>query len=184
GMLYVRDLLRRWPLPAAGGFDLARVMREAVFVPDSVRIDDLLNRMRRGRVQIVVVMDEYSGTAGIVTMEDVLERIVGEVRDEFEPGSAEVEVLPEGDAVIDGLVLVSDLNERFNLDLDEDLADTIGGFVFSQLGRIAEVGDEVALQGLCLRVEQMDGHRVAQVRLTRTKPAAASGATDEEVGSS
>jgi len=184
GMLYVRDLLDRWPVPNTTTLDLRRIGRDPLFVPDSIRIDILLGRMKRSRVHIAIVLDEYGGTAGMVSLEDVLERIVGEVRDEFElEGPSEVEVLPEGDAVIDGLVLVSDVNERFDLSLDEEEYDTIGGLIWGELGREPRVGDTLALNGCRLRVEAMDNLRVASVRLACTPaPARDQGSAERPSG--
>jgi putative hemolysin len=169
GILYVRDLLGRFP-NLAGGFDLRALMREPLIVPDSVHLDDLLSHMRRMRVHFAVVSDEYGGTAGIATLEDVLERIVGEVRDEFETSGAEIQETTDG-ALIDGLVLVADVNARFDLRLDEDAYDTLGGLMWGELGREPHPGDELEIGRGRLRVEQMDGRRVASVRLIRTNDA-------------
>ncbi len=167
GIFYVRDILGGWTAAgaAAGPFDLRRLMREALDVPDTLHIDDLLSRMKRSRVHIAVVTDEFGGTAGIVALEDVLERIVGEVRDEFERAGPEVVELPQGDALLDGLMLVTDVNERFGLDLDDQSYDTVGGLVFGSLGRLPEVGDSVLLGDHRLTVGDMDGKRIASVRL-------------------
>jgi CBS domain containing-hemolysin-like protein len=168
GIFYVRDILGGWTAAGSGSgpFDLRRLMRETLDVPDTLHIDELLARMKRRRVHIAVVTDEFGGTAGIVSLEDVLERIVGEVRDEFEREGPEVVELPEGDVLLDGLMLVSDVNERFDLELDERAYDTIGGLVFGNLGRLPEVGDSVVLDGHRLTVGTMDGKRVASVRLS------------------
>jgi len=174
GILYVRDLLGLIATPAPAALDIATLMRPPLFVPDSIHLDDLLARMRRTRIHFAVVMDEFGGTAGIVTMEDVIERIVGEVRDEFEPQGAEIQELPNGDALIDGLVLVSDVNARFGLQLDDEAYDTLGGLVWGELGHEPHPGDELTLDGARLRVEAMDGRRVASVRLIRRTPASPS----------
>lgn len=174
GILYVRDLLGRFPA-TSGAFDLTSLMREPLLVPDSVHLDDLLSHMRRVRVHIAVVTDEYGGTAGIVTLEDVLERIVGEVRDEFETSGAEIQLTDDG-AIIDGLVLVADVNARFGLRLDEEAYDTLGGLMWGELGREPHPGDEVEIAHGKLRVEQMDGRRVASVRLIRVEHAASADA--------
>ena len=168
GILYVRDLLNRFTSHDQIGFDLRQLVREPYFVPDSVPIEDLLAQLRREQVQIAVVLDEFGGTAGLVTLEDVLERIVGEVRDEFEKSSPEIQMLAEGDAVIDGLTLVGDVNERFALALDEEDYDTLGGLLWGELGRLPQVGDTLEIEGGRLAVEAMDGRRVAAVRLSRS----------------
>jgi CBS domain containing-hemolysin-like protein len=170
GILYVRDLLyRRFSNPSAQ-FDLTRLIRQPLSIPDSLPIDEVLSRMRRSRVHIGVVSDEFGGTAGIVTLEDILERIVGEVRDEFELPGESVTLLPQGDAVIDGLTRVADVNDRFEMELNEDEADTIGGLVMTMLGNVPQVGDAVDGDGFRLEVLEMDGRRVARVRLSRPQP--------------
>jgi putative hemolysin len=116
-------------------------------------------------MHMAALVDEYGGTAGIVTMEDLLEEIVGEIRDEFdveEPGLADRH---DGTYSIDGLLTIDEFNERFGQSIEEPAYDTIAGYVFGQLGRVAQVGDEVAIDGLLLRVEAMDGLRIASLRV-------------------
>lgn len=175
GILYVRDMLGRFP-DAPSALNLATLMREPLLVPDSLHLDELLAVMRRTHLHIAVVTDEFGGTAGIVTLEDVLERIVGEVRDEFAPLGSEIQETKDG-ALIDGLVLVSDINARFGLRLDEESYDTLGGLVWGELGREPHRGDEVELDHARLRVEAMDGRRVARVRLLRESAPAQDAAT-------
>ncbi len=175
GILYVRDIVGRFP-NSPGPLDLGALMREPLLVPDSLHLDELLALMRRRRVHIAVVTDEFGGTAGIVTLEDVLERIVGEVRDEFAPSGSEIQETKDG-ALIDGLVLVSDVNARFGLRLDEESYDTLGGLVWGELGREPHRGDELEFNGARLRVETMDGRRVARVRLVRENAPAHDAAT-------
>ncbi|HEY8489426.1 MAG TPA: hemolysin family protein [Dehalococcoidia bacterium] len=172
GVLYVRDLLHLENGDLTG-FDVRRLMREPLTVPETIHLDDLLSEMKRRQIQMAIAIDEFGGTAGLVTMEDLLERIIGEVQDEFEPEGRDVEVLPDGSALLSGLLLVSDVNEQFGLDLDTEEYDTIGGLVFGELGREPHVGDEVRLDGHVLRVERLDGLRIEQVRLSRAAPPAA-----------
>lgn len=167
GVLNVKDLLplfrdRRTAFPG-----IKRLMRPALTVPESARLDDLLTEMRRSRMQMAIVIDEFGGTAGIVTLENILERLVGEVQSELEaPERPEVEAGAEGSFVIDGLMLVDDFNEQFAVRIEEDNYDTIAGYLFGQLGRRPEAGDEVTLSdGRGLRVEVLDGLRIARVRL-------------------
>ncbi|HLZ72919.1 MAG TPA: hemolysin family protein [Dehalococcoidia bacterium] len=176
GILYVRDMLGAWLAGNEDVFDLRRLMRRPLFVPDSMHIDQLLAAMKRAEVHIAVVFDEFGGTAGIVAMEDILERIVGEVRDEFEVIAPDIVELPNGEAEIDGTVLVTDVNERFGLKLDEDEADTIGGLIFFNLGREPHEGDLFAGDGFELRVEKVDRRRIDRVRLLRRPGSAAAGA--------
>lgn len=161
GMIDVRDLL---PLLARRpeGFRLLDLVREAPTVPETMKADDLLIEMRQRAVPYAIVIDEYGGTAGLVTFDTLMERIVGEVG----PSGARVTVLADGSALIDGLALTTDLNERFGLQLDDTTYNTVGGFVLGQLGRRARVGDEIEHGGRIFRVEALDGLRVARVHLS------------------
>ena len=141
-------------------------MRPPLLVPETMRLDDLLRSMRQQRIQIAIAIDEFGGTAGLVTLEDLLERIVGEVQDEFEGPENEIEMMPDGSAVIDGLTLIDDVNGRFGLQLDDTDYDTIGGYVFGQLGRKPVIGDEIAIDSRTLKVVELDGLRIAHVRLS------------------
>jgi CBS domain containing-hemolysin-like protein len=143
-------------------------MREALVVPETLEIDRVMAQMRRSRLHTAIVIDEYGGTAGLVTLEDILERVVGELRDEFEPPEPGIHETEEGD-LVDGLYLLADFARRYDLDLEqmEIEQDTVGGYVFSRLGRKPQVGDQVQLGPYTLRVERMQGLRVAMVRVLR-----------------
>lgn len=167
GLLYAKDVLRVLadPRPRGGPVDLRTLLRPVPFVPESLPLDDLLVTLRRERVQAAIVLDEFGGTAGLVTLEDVLEEIVGEVREADTPG-ASVEILPDGSLMLDGLLSLEDVNERMDLGIADPFYDTLGGYVLGQLGRAPLVGDEVALpDGRHLRIVELDGQRVARVRL-------------------
>jgi CBS domain containing-hemolysin-like protein len=170
GIVNVKDLI---PLLAerSESMDLRRVMRPPLVLPESIRIFRLLEAMQANHRHMVVLIDEFGGTAGMVTLRDVLERLVGEVRSEKERDS-DIEVVSEREALVDGLVLVQDLNERFGLDLDDEEYDTLGGFVFGQLGRRPEIGDVVEVQGCRFIVEALDGMRVSRLRIVVPEPAA------------
>jgi len=151
-----------------GPFNIRHVMRRIEAVPETLDVADLLNRMQQSGQQMVVVVDEYGGTAGIVTLEDIVEEIVGEVRDEFEPAGANasgITVTPEG-TIVNGLTSIDDVNEALGLNIESE-SDTIGGYVFEMLGRKPELGDEVAYDGFRLCVEALDGLRIARVRITK-----------------
>jgi len=149
-------------------FDVRAVMAEPLAIPETVPAADILNRLREAHTQIAVVVDEYGGTAGILTLEDLVESLVGEIQDESETYEPEPTVGADGSLVLDGLTTLVEAKEAFGIDLrTEDFdVDTVGGFVFSSLGRPAAVGDEVAApNGQALRVEELDGLRVARVRV-------------------
>jgi CBS domain containing-hemolysin-like protein len=167
GILHVKDLLdavREGRLETVTARELAR---EAVVVPETLGADAVLDRMRAANRHMAIVIDEFGGVAGIVTMEDILERLVGALRDEFEHRDVEpdVETLPDGSVVVSGLMLIEDANARFGLTLETDEYDTLGGFVFGALGRVAQVGDGVEAGGTRLEVRAMDGLRVDRVQL-------------------
>ncbi len=165
GCLHVEDLFPALNRPPEE-FHVADCLREAITVPETLRADDLLEEMRRHSTHHAVVIDEYGGTAGLVTFEGLMERIVGEVGSEFSPGRTRISVLPGGSALIDGLALTTDVNAQFGLHIDEGLYTTIGGFVLGQIGRRARLGDRVEVEGRTLRVEALDGLRVARVHLS------------------
>ncbi len=144
-------------------------VRETLFVPETLSVGALLGRFRDNRQHIAIVMDEYGGTAGLVTLEDLLEEIVGEVGDQFDDISSEFQILPDGSILIDGLTLIEDVNQQLNLDLKEPDYDTIAGYVMGKLDRIPHLHDVVEGDGVRIRVEEMNGLRIARVALTRRK---------------
>jgi CBS domain containing-hemolysin-like protein len=166
GILYIRDVVRA--LAAGGGIAPGTLAREALTLPETLAADDVLAAMRRKGVQEAVVIDEYGGTAGLVTFESLMERIVGDVG---APGGR-ISIRPDGSADIDGLALVTDVNEQFDLEIDEEVFTTVGGYVLGRLGRRARVGDTIEVGGRQMRVEAVDALRVAKVWLStpRFKP--------------
>jgi len=140
--------------------------REVLPVPVTLGADDLLGEMRRRRVREALVIDEYGGTAGLVTFESLMERIIGEIPGELGAQTRTIN-RPDGSADIDGLALVGDVNEQFGLHIDEDTYTTMGGYVLGRLGRRARVGDTIDVESRKLRVESLDGLRVAKVWLSK-----------------
>jgi len=181
GILYAKDLLPflkdgSGPRPA-----LRSLLRTPVFVPESITIDDLLHEFQRRKVHIAIVLDEYGGTAGLVTIEDLLEEIVGEIQDEYDEEEPMVVRLSDDKARIDGRASVDELGELFETELaleDEDEYDTVGGLVFHRIGGVPKPGDQVSVDGLILTVESTDGRRVGKVLVVR-QPVAADVANDE-----
>jgi putative hemolysin len=120
---------------------------------------------RRKKQHIAILLDEYGGTAGLVTLEDLLEEIVGDVQDMFDREEPEVQRLPDGSVLLSGLMQIAEVNERFALNLSAPHYDTIAGYVLGRLRRLAQVGDEVKSDGIRLRVEALDGRRIARLSL-------------------
>jgi magnesium and cobalt exporter, CNNM family len=163
GILHVTDLLAA--VTANESVNLAALVREALTVPETLGADDLLAQMRRRGVREALVIDEYGGTAGLVTFESLMSRIVGDLGGAGRTG--QVDAAPDGSAHIDGLALVTDVNERFGLHIDADTYTTIGGFALGRLGRRPRVGDVIEVEGRLMRVDVLDGIRVARVWLSR-----------------
>jgi putative hemolysin len=170
GILYAKDLLP-YLRPAAGERPpLRKLLRAPVLVPESMTIDDLLHELQRRKVHLAIVLDEYGGTAGLVTIEDLLEEIVGEIQDEYDVEEPLVVKLSDSQARIDGRADVDALADVFDMDLhleDEEEYDTVGGLVYHRVGGVPTPGDRVELPGLTLTVESTDGRRVAKVLVTR-----------------
>lgn len=145
------------------------LVREALFVPDTIRLDALLAEFRARRQHMAIVLDEYGGTAGIITLDDLMSEIMGEVSDTFDKASVpDIQRLPDGSALIEGKTLITDVNESFKLKLEDENYDTIAGYVLGKLERIAKVGDTIETDGARLKVETMDGLRIARVSLYLT----------------
>ncbi|HUG41270.1 MAG TPA: hemolysin family protein, partial [Longimicrobiales bacterium] len=160
GVVLARDL---WKAQLDGGATLRDVMRAPTFVPASKPVEEQIQEMRQRRIKMAIVLDEFGGTAGLVTLEDLIEEIVGEIQDEHELEPQPFEGMPDGETHFDGATLVAEVNERLDLSLPEEDYDTAGGFVFGTLGRVPGVGDEVAVPEGVLRVVAMEGRRVARL---------------------
>lgn len=165
GILYAKDLLRS--LAAPGPHTVGSLARPPTFVPEAKRLGELLQEMQRAKVHMVVVVDEYGGTAGLVTIEDVLEEIVGPIRDEYDQSEIEdIEIVSPREALLSGSTSLDDVNDVLNLELRGEDFDSVGGLVYSLLGRIPVVGDEVSpVAGTVLRVEAIDRQAIRTVRL-------------------
>jgi CBS domain containing-hemolysin-like protein len=170
GILHAKELLRIMYTEDCKECSARKLSREAIYVPETLAVDALLHQFRAQRQHIAIVLDEYGGTAGLVTLEDLLEEIVGEVSDPFDKRLPDIQTLADGSVLIDGMTLIEDVNEQLDLNLHDPDYDTIAGFVLGRLGRMARAGDVIDNDGVRLRVEVMDGLRIAQVSLTRIPP--------------
>ncbi len=171
GLLYAKDLLR-YLKGTEEPPEIRTLLRPPLFVPESLSVDDLLHELQRRRVHIAIVLDEYGGTAGLVTIEDLLEEIVGEIQDEYDVEEPMVVRLSDDEARVDGRADVDELVELFDVTLDQEDAeeyDTVGGLVYHHVGGIPHVGDRVELRGVTLTVESTDGRRVGKVLAVRTR---------------
>ena len=169
GVLHIKDLL---PLIQEGQLDnraASSLAREALFVPETVSVNDLLLHMRGRRQHMAITLDEYGGTAGLVTLEDLLEEIVGEVMDEFDADTLPIQMLPDGSALIDGMAMIEDINKKFDLNLFDPNYDTIAGYILGKLGRIPQSGDTVEdiEQKICLKVDAMERLRISKIHFSR-----------------
>ncbi|GMA39317.1 hemolysin family protein [Mobilicoccus caccae] len=170
GILYFKDVVARThENPRTALSDVESVMRPVTFVPESKPVDALLREMQAQSIHIAVVVDEYGGTAGLVTIEDVLEEIVGEISDEYDAEVPGVEELEDGTIRVPATMHVDDLGELFGLELDDDDVDTVGGLLTKALGRVPILGSSATVDGLTMTAERMAGrrHRLASVIVTR-----------------
>jgi magnesium and cobalt exporter, CNNM family len=173
GILYAKDLLPILKNPSRERPSLRSLLRAPVFVPESMTIDDLLHEFQRRKVHIAIILDEYGGTAGLVTIEDLLEEIVGEIQDEYDTEEPMIVRLSDDEARVDGRADVDDLAELFDTELgleDEDEYDTVGGLIYHRIGGVPAPGDVVEVDGLHLTVESTDGRRVGKVLVVRRGP--------------
>jgi CBS domain containing-hemolysin-like protein len=173
GIVHLKDLVRfeaeQTYDPAIGAehiVNLEPLLREAARVPETISIDKMLLEFKRRRQQMAIVIDEYGGTSGLITMGDLLEQVFGDVHDEFDERTDEIVVLSEEQIRLNGRVLISEINEQYNTGFSEDEADTMAGLVLSSLGRPAAVGDEVEVEGITLRVEAIERLRITQLLMT------------------
>lgn len=166
GVVYAKDLLRHW-----GANDetltLTDVMRTPYFIPETKRIDDLLMDFRTRRVHMAIAVDEYGGTSGLITIEDLLEEIVGDIQDEYD---LEVPwLLPQGDGtlLVDARANVEELEEYYDIEIPREKFDTVGGYLFHLLGNVPQKGEKVSDNGLILMVEDSDERKIEKVRVWR-----------------
>jgi CBS domain containing-hemolysin-like protein len=177
GIVHVNQLVK---LMMSDGYEahFEGLVRPAPIVPETKPLDDLLADLQRERTELSIVIDEYGRTAGIVTTEDIVEEVVGEIADETDPAAGAVRQLANGDWFVRGHVAVSDLDDYgLHLPVDTDAFNSVGGFVFAELGRLPKRGDQVAADGYSIRVESVRENRVEAVRIRRRKAPVDAGAT-------
>jgi putative hemolysin len=172
GLIHTKDLLLFYTLSSSQKFDMDRVLRPIEFTPEQKKVDELLNEMRLKKVHMMIVVDEYGGTAGLVTLEDMLEEIVGEIRDEYDTAEQDLlAILNDHEARVDAGFPLEELNERLHLGIEESGDyDSVGGYVHAMLGKIAEAGDSFQSGRAKWIVEKVKGRRIETVRLVSEAP--------------
>jgi CBS domain containing-hemolysin-like protein len=171
GVLYAKDILRvaraaEWDRP------VRELMREAFFVPHGKTVGDLLREFREEKVHLAIVVDEYGGTAGIVTLEDVIEEIVGEIQDEFDPDDLVFDRLDEATALVNAKIPIDDLNQQFTINIPADRHDTLGGYLYDLNDRVPSEGEVLVKNDIEFTVEKVDRQRIDRVRIRKRPPAA------------
>jgi putative hemolysin len=166
GVIYAKDLLK-YLRDGSQNQPAAPLAREALFVPETKKVDELLREMQKTHVHLAIVVDEYGGTAGLITIEDLIEEIVGEIQDEYDREEAPIEQVSDTEAVFDARVSIRDVNDTLDLDLDDDDFDTVGGLVYHELGKVPSAGDEIRVDGALVQVLSTSGRRVKKVRVTK-----------------
>ncbi|MFN8556217.1 MAG: hemolysin family protein [Dehalococcoidia bacterium] len=169
GVIYAKDVLQ-WMAEGARPPSLTALARPPYFIPETKKVDELLTELRQNKVHIAIVVDEYGGTAGLVTTEDILEEIVGEIEDEYDIADTPIEQVSDNEVIIDARVGIDALNELFDLELESADYDTVGGIVLTQVGRVPAAGDAVQVDGIRLHVLSVIGRRIKKVRVTRLLP--------------
>ena len=172
GLLHTKDLLLYYTLSTTQEFDIDKILRPIKFTPEQKKVDELLHEMRTEKVHMMIVLDEYGGTAGLVSIEDVIEEIVGEIRDEYDSAEEEqLVVLNEHEARVDARFPLEELNSRLGLAIEESGDyDSVGGYVHAQLGHIASAGDSFKGGRANWTVEKVKGRRIEWVKLTADVP--------------
>ena len=170
GLLYAKDLLQVWR--EGNQLDsLKDLLRPAYFVPEAKKVDELLAEIQAQRIHMAIVVDEYGGVAGLVTLEDIVEEIVGEILDEYDQAEEMLyQVINESEYIFQGLIDLDDFNEIMNSQLPKEEADTLGGFIYSRIGRVPSGGESVQVDDIKLTVEQVTGRRIRKVKAQRLTP--------------
>lgn len=159
GILYAKDLLKHHDTP-----DLREILREPYFIPETKKVNKLLKEMQQKKVHLAIVVDEYGGTAGIATIEDLLEEIVGEIFDEYDVASMPVRRIDEETFLIDGVVPIDEVNQLLGITIPEDDVESVGGFIMEQLGHIPAEGEKVTFERVDFTVFKTDGVRIMKVK--------------------
>lgn len=166
GVVYAKDLLRNWGA-SNETLKLTEVMRTPYFIPETKRIEDLLVDFRTRRVHMAIAVDEYGGTSGLITIEDLLEEIVGDIQDEYDVEVSWVRPQEDGSLLVDARTNVEELEEYYDIEIPQEKFDTVGGYLFHLLGKVPKAGEKIVDNGLVLLVEESDERKIGLVRVWR-----------------
>jgi CBS domain containing-hemolysin-like protein len=175
GVVYAKDLLK-FLRDGDQGAGVRSLAREPSFVPETKKVDELLHEMQQRRVHVSIVVDEYGGTAGLITIEDLIEEIVGEIQDEYDVEEDLIEEVSDDEALFDARVSIRDVNDTLDLAIEDEDFDTLGGLLYHELGKVPNVGDEVRVDGAVFTVLTTTGRRVRKVRVMKVPPEPATAA--------
>ena len=170
GLIYAKDFLKYWGMEESGVV-LRRVMRAPYFVPETKNLEELLHDFKKKRIHIAIVIDEYGGTSGLVTIEDLLEQIVGDIQDEYDLEEDWLVEEADGAVLVDARLPIEELEEYFGIEVERDKFDTVGGLIFHLTGRIPRVGEVVEAGEIRLAVLEADERKISKVRITRVQKA-------------
>jgi len=172
GILYVKDILKMYKqaFKDEESFEIKNILRKAYFVPGNKKIDELLDIFQKDRIQIAIVIDEYSGTDGLITMEDVLEEIVGEIVDEYDQERKLFEKIDNKTLIVDGIIDIDKINELLQLHIPEDDIETLGGFIYQLIERIPRQSEEIIYKNIKMRIEKVVKNRIRRVKITKMSP--------------
>jgi len=165
GLVHMRDIIRFQE--QTGEKDITQIKRDILAVPEGMPISHLVQRMRSQRTHMAIIVDEFGGSAGLVTLEDMLEELVGEIYDEFEAEQLDIQKLGEDEYILNGRVLLEEVSEMLEIELEEDTVSTIGGYVFSRIGRKPVKGDLVYFDGFNFEVMEVMGYRITKVKVAK-----------------
>jgi CBS domain containing-hemolysin-like protein len=166
GIAHAKDLMR-YMINGKTRPPLREVLRPAYVVPESKKVQELLTDMKQRHISIAIIVDEYGGVAGLATIEDLIEEIVGEIRDEFDVEEEELQEVSENEIIVDGGFSIDELNEKFGMEIEKEDYDSVGGFIANELGRMPSVGDIVGVNGVTMKVLSVAGRRVKKVRVIK-----------------
>jgi len=169
GVVYAKDLLRLWGCSSAD-FSVERIMRVPYFVPETKRIEDLLQEFRTQRVHMAIAIDEYGGTSGLITIEDLIEEIVGDIQDEYDIEEEELVEESPGVLLVDGRLNIEELEDYFDVEIPREKFDTVGGYLFNLFGHVPLADEEIRDGKLVMTVVECDNRKIRKVRVRRAQP--------------